>query len=1017
MSNLDSLPGSILADEFVNEVWHPDNLIDLPLDSLQSLKQRRNRLAISPTAAFEVEHVEQPGAKIRVLGNPNLGFVEGIMIGIRNRRDNGVPICTEVWVNEMRLSGFDERGGQAGLARIDLQLADLGNATVAGNFSTIGWGQLEEKVNERAREQYTQFDLATNLELGKFFPENWGLNIPFYAQYSESRYTPEFDPYDLDIPLKDKIRDAPSSQRDSLREQAEDFTSTRTINFSNVRKNRTNSDNFSASYNHTQTIKRNPILESDISDIQRGGIDYSYTTRPKYIQPFKKLIKKEQEKYLKFIKEINLNPIPTSFTFNTTLDRHQQATTYRFMEPQFNTYFIRKFTWGRNYDLKWDLMKNLKLNYRAEQLSAVDELDTEGNTPFGERFDGTNGQYVRDNLRDWGRPKNYYHNINLSYNVPFKNLPFLDWISLKAQVNATYDWSRSAINVDSLGNVIQNSQNRQANLNIDFEKLYDYSNYLKRINGKDKKRRGRTSRSTRTPRDGKKPTGKEDKKKKERKISTIEKILVRPLLMIRKGRLNYSEQVGSVVPGFLPQAGLFGQRDFSAPGWDYVLGFTPDNAWYERAAGRTGPDRWITDNIFQNQQVIEDFQQKIDGRLTIEPFNDFRIEVEANRNYQEQHTEFFKDTTVPGDRPADYVPDIQHIAERDIGSITVSYMALNTLFDDDIVGLFNRFEDNRIIISDRLGEGFHEVDSIYARGFGREHQDVLIPAFLAAYTGETPQTINLDNDARNLRSIFPRPNWRLTYNGLSKVGDLGEIFQNVSLTHGYRSSLTVNAFNSNYKFDAANPFGDGNLNSITSNFYSKFEIPAVVIREDFSPLLGLDMRLKNGANLALDFKKSRNLSLDLINTELNETKTTEYVIGFGWRLKDVYIGFLQFGDAKKKRRKKKKDDEQEPQDPNLPQNVRSRRGGNSQSQPNDMNIKFDFSFRDDITFKHILDQNISEPTRGLKSIRISPSVDYALNEQLTLRWFVDYNRTVPATSQSFPITNIQGGLTVRFTLQ
>ncbi len=1019
MSNRANLPVSILDDEYVNEVWHPDNSIDLPLDSLQSLKQRRNRLALPANAAYEVEHAERPGAKIRVVGNPNLGFVEGIMIGIRNKRDNGIPICTEIWVNELRLSGFDERGGQAGLARLDFQLADLGNATIAGNFSTIGWGQLEEKVNERARERFTQYDLATNLELGKFFPENWGLNIPFYAQYSESRYTPEYDPYDLDIRLKDKIRDAPAAQKDSIREQAEDFTSIRTVNFSNVRKNRTNTEkapmpwdvsNFSVSYNHTQTTKKNPIIEADVSDIHRGGLDYTYSTRPKYLQPFKKLIK--NDKYLKFIKEINLNPIPNSFTFNTVLDRHQQATTYRFVEPEFSTYYIRKFTWGRNYDLKWDLMKNLKFNYRAEQLSAVDELDTEGNTPFGNTYQGSNRDYVLDNLQNWGRPKNFYHNINLSYNVPLKNFPFLDWVTLKAQYNATYDWSRSAINADSLGNVIQNSQNRQVNLDLNFEKLYNYSNFLKQINAKKRGRNSRSSRSTRTPRDGKQADAKDAKKdkKKDKEPSTAAKVLLRPLMMLRKGRINYSEQFGSVVPGFLPHAGLFGQRDFTAPGWKYVLGFRPDDAWYDRAAGLTGSDRWITDNIFQNQQVIEDYQQKLDGRLTIEPFNDFRIEVEANRNYQEQHTEFFKDTLI------DANSTIEHVAERDIGSVTVSYLALNTLFDDNIVGLFNTFEDYRAIISNRIGTGRHETDGVnYTEGYGRYHQDVLIPAFLAAYTGKDPQSIELYEDARRFKDLLPRPNWRLTYNGLSKVGNLGDIFQNVSLTHGYRSTMTVNAFNSNYKYNTSDPLGD-NLNPLTNNFYSRFEIPTIVIREDFSPLLGLDMRLKNGASLALDFKKARNLSFDLITNELNETKTTEYVIGFGWRMKDVYIGFLQFGDSKKKRRKKKKDDEQEPLDPNLPQNV-NRRGGGGASQPNDLNFKFDFSFRDDITYKHILDQNITEPTRGLKSIRISPSIDYAINEQLTLRWFVDYNRTVPATSQSFPITNIQGGLTVRFTLQ
>ena len=609
---------------------------------------------------------------------------------------------------------------------------------------------------------------------------------------------------------------------------------------------------------------------------------------------------------------------------------------------------------------------------------------------------------IRDRS-DWGRSKNYYHNVNLSYNVPFKNFPFLDWVTLKAQYSATYDWSRSAINADSLGNVIQNSQNRQLNLDLNFEKLYDYSDYLKSINGK--KRRRSSGRTTRTPRDGSKAGAKDDKKKKVKEPSSVAKALIRPLLMIRKARINYSEQFGSVVPGFLPQAGLFGQRDFTAPGWNYVLGFQPDDAFYERAAS----SGWITDNVFQNQQVVQDYQQKLDGRLTLEPFNDFRIEIEANRNYQENHTEFFKDTSI-----VDNVSRIDRVAKRDIGSVTVSYLALQTLFDDDIIGLFRQFEDNRAILSRRLGTGVHESDgAAFTKGFGRYHQDVLIPSFLAAYTNDDPNTTEIFQDATEFRNLIPRPNWRVTYNGLAKVGNLGEIFQNVSLTHGYRSTMTINSFNSNFDFLDDNPFGEENLNNQTNNFYSRFEIPTIVIREDFSPLIGLDMRLKNGMNGNLDFKKSRSLAFDLITNELNETKTTEYVIGFGWRLKDVYIGFLQFGPNKKKKLKKG----EEPVDPNAPsKSGNNRRGGGSSAQANDLNFKFDFSFSDDITIKHILDQNITEPTRGLKSIRISPSIDYAVNDQLTLRWFVDYNRTVHATSASFPITNVQGGLTVRFTL-
>ncbi len=1017
--------GNQLNERYVNEVWIPENQVDIPLDSFISIKKRRNANPnFNLNAPFSVPFLEQEGAKITVLGNPNLGEVKGVMIGIRNKRDNGVPICTEVWVNELRLSGFDEKGGSAGLGRIDFQLADLGNATIAGNFSTIGWGQLEQKVNERARERYLQYDLSTNLALGKFLPEKWGIKVPFYAQHSVTTYTPEYDPYDLDIPLKEKLDIVPASQRDSIKEQAQEYNSISTINFSNVRKEKTNDtkpmpwdiSNFSASYNHTKTVNRNALIENDQSDIYRGGIDYSFSWRPKYIQPFKKI----KNKNLKFIKEINLNPLPNSFTFNTLLDRHQQATTYRFVEEAFNTYYIRKFLWSRNYDVKWDIMKALKLNYRAENEGVIDELDSEGNTLNGDLFGGTNRDYVWENIKKGGRNKNYYHTINASMNVPLKNFPFLDFITLKGQYSATYDWSRSAINTDSLGNVIQNSSTRQINLDINFDKLYNKSKYLKEINGKGGRKRNkpkRTAAKKKGETDDKKGA-KKKKEKKEREISGVEKALLRPLLLLKKARLNYSENYGSVVPGFMPESQLFGQQDFTSPGWDYVLGISPDDAWFDRASdvanGYQNP--WITNNVFLNQQVIKDYQQTIDARITLEPIKDFRIEIEANRNYQENHTEFFKDSTNYEIRNGpNYQQSIRHLNERDIGSLSVSYFALNTLFESDLDELFATFEDYRKIISERLDNtGIQHVtdNDGFKFGYGQTQQEVLIPAFLAAYTGGDPNTTTLYTDARKFQNIIPKPNWRLTYNGLAKVGGLNEIFQNISITHGYKSTLTINAFNTNFQYDVENPLSLTNVNSQTNNYYSRFEIPAIVIDESFSPLLGLRMQMKNGMRLDLDFKKARRLSFSLLNSELDEKNTTEYVIGFGHRLKDVNIPFLQFGAPKKKKKKGDKDQQEPPSA--LPGGGRQ---GSGQAQANDLNIKFDFSFRDDVTIKHILDElGLSERTRGDKQIRISPSIDYTVNSQLNLRLFVDYNRTIPYTSATFKNTNVQGGLTVRFSL-
>ena len=400
-----------------------------------------------------------------------------------------------------------------------------------------------------------------------------------------------------------------------------------------------------------------------------------------------------------------------------------------------------------------------------------------------------------------------------------------------------------------------------------------------------------------------------DKKEKDREPSKIERALIRPLLMVRKASLNYTETFGTTVPGFSPKSKYLGMEDgFGAPGWEFISGLQPDisdndnsNDWLTQAAN----NGWITDNVFQNRMVEQNYTQGIDGRLTLEPFTDFKIDIDAKRSYTENTSLYFKDTTYN-----DGISNIVHATPRDIGSFNITYFALNTLFNDDITGLFREFEDNRIVISERLGQDLgitdpHLEDNGYLNGLGQTQQDVLIPAFLAAYTGKDPSSVKISDDyAKNvLFKALPQLNWQLTYSGLGKIEAFKEIFSSVSITHGYRSTLTVNSFLTNQEFRGDQQYTRRNDQG---NFYSRFQIPAMSITEQFSPLVGVNMRMKNDMNLTLDYKKARNLAMSFnIDYQLAETKTTEFVIGFGYTMKNVIIDFLLPKNARPKKKKKK----------------------------------------------------------------------------------------------------------------
>ncbi len=1008
-------PEEVDEGDYARAVWPLENELDLDLSLLQEVKTQRNFSNSALNDLYSIDDPNYPGKTVSVKGNPNLGLVKSIMIGVRNTEDDGLPRCAELWFNELRLSGFDERGGWGALARMDIQMADFGNVNLSTNYTSVGFGGIEQKLQQRSREEVIQYDIAGNFELGKFIPEKAGIKIPVYAQYSSTIKNPQYDPYDLDIELKDKLDLAPSREvRDSVRNQAQDFTEIKTVNVTNVRKERTNSkkeprpwdiENLSLTYAYSETNRHTPIIQNDQLTDQQAIVDYTYSGKPLYIEPFKNIAKDKPkvQKYIKLLTDFNFNPIPNGLGFSTRMHRQLQETTYRFSDETNNTWYNRRFNWDRSYNLKWDLTRSLKFNFNATNIGVIDELDDTSLVGSPEAK-----EYIWGNIQDWGRNKDYQHNMNASYTLPFKQLPYLDFITVKAQYNANFGWLAAGLNefdVDgvTLGNIIRNGQTRQITGDLDFVKLYNNSKFLKEINNKRPTSTRPNRFSSNNKKDDKGTDKKDDKKgddkekAKKEGPSAAAKAILRPLMLIRKARFSYSEQFSSVVPGFTPNHRLLGMDEsVTSPGWDYVFGWRqPDREWLFQNQD------WITPSIFMNQQVLGNHSQDINARLTVEPFNDFNIDIEANRKMSDNTSVYFKRTSNHPDST------YQYLTPQEIGSFQISYFSMKTLFTNDYASIFEQFEANREIISQRLANQTgvvnpHDLDDQhgdYLEGYGRYQLDVLIPAFLSAYNGKDASATKL-----NVFKTIPLPNWRLSYKGLHKIKGLDKIFSSVSITHGYKSGLNINSYNTDLSFDSQAIIQDKNVN--TENYYSQYEIPNIVISEQLSPLLGLDMRFKNDLTTRIDWKKSRTLAMGFTDYQLSETRSDEFVVGMGYRLKNVYIAFLDFdalnSGVKKKKKKNKKNDKD---------------GDNSKDKKgSDVNFKFDFSWRNDITINHLLDQDQSIPTRGMKTIRISPSIDYSVNKQLNLRLFYDYSKTIPATSASFPITNTQAGLQIRFSL-
>lgn len=1063
VQELDSLGGPNRVNSFFNgrdysdQVWIPSNEVNLPLTLLRDLKLERNNGEVSLTEEYGTDFQpfeDQEGASeelravrhsIRVKGNPNLGYVKVFMIGLRAQEDlNSNGISSEVWVNELRLEGLDERGGVAGLARADIQLADLGNVTAAVNYSSVGFGALDDGVTERARESTFGYDLAGNFAMNKFLPEKWGLRLPLYLQHSKTISTPEYDPYDLDIRLEDKVESAENDfVRDSLREQAREINKISAIALNNVgispstrreKPSPLDPANISLSYGYTKTERSDPFIKSEVVKDHTGALDYTFNRgRGKSFEPFKGV----KSKYLRLLKEFNINPLPNSFTFANVLNRSFATTQYRFadVDPKFNTFYNKRFTWDRSYDLRWDLTRSLKLGFNANMRATIDEPDENRLLEFDQaQADQMRKDSIWDNLTQGGRPKLYTHGINASYTLPLRYLPFLDFLDVRANYLANYAWNAAPLSLRNnvpggdLGNRIQNSQSRQLTANLNFEKFYDQFDFLRQINRPQRRRRPTRNRGDdkKDPKEGEAKT--RERKKKNSGPSKGARALIRPLMALRSIRVNYAEDFETVIPGFTPEPRFLGQTSgFKSPGWGFVAGLQPRIRELSEAQ-QGGPDDYLQEladggylssSVFLSQDVIQNYTRRWDASATIEPFRDFRLEVTMDRTFTENYSETFKiqSKDVNEQFYDHYVPT------RD-GALTFTNGGASSLFNQDTTNLnqlFETFEANRLIVSRRIGNvadggALHDDPALaqqgYAFGLGPNQQDVLLPAFLAAYRGESAADVSLDPFDLN-----GSPNWRLTWNGLDKVGNFSDFFRRVNIQHGFQSTFAISSYGTSLDYlqtlqDQTTPPDLVGYDTVSLNYFPRIEIPNITESKSFAPLISIEAEMQNGLSVNFAYQTQDNRSINIVSKLLSEQVSKEIIGGFGIVLEDIEIGFLQG------RKKEKRPSEQEAETPRRP----GQRGrGGSQSggrlQVSDMDVQFNFSLRDGKTYASRLNPRIREIVEGSRVFTIAPSVEYQVNKLLSLRAFFDYRKTTPFNPLGFPQTAASGGMVVRFQLQ
>ncbi len=1014
-------------------VWPSDNNFDIEFAQLQRVKLNRNSSVGNNIAQystpFSAPDPNYPDNNIIVVGNPNLSTLKTVMVGVKNPKDNGPSKCVEVWVNELRLTDFNNDGGWATIGRVVSELPGLGTLSLSGGMSTPGFGSIEKRVSERQLETNQHYDLSFETDLGKLLGEKTPLQAPMYVGYAKNVITPRFNPLDPDVETKTILTNTQDDfEKDSILKVIRDVTTRKSLNFTGVRKLKSKKSkkshfydvsNLTASYAFTETHQRNFTLERDLTKTYHGNLTYSFSPTSKPIEPFKKAIK---SKHLSLIKDFNFYTKPKQIGFSTDIDRFYNERITRNTNPGIKAdlppFYNKTFRWARKYDLKYDITKNLKFDFNAinqslieEPLGAVDKK----NDPGG--YDIWKSQ-VWNNVMKGGENIDYRHQANLNYTLPIHKLPYLNWVKTTAKYGVNYNWIRAPFAAEEQGHTIQNSNTVQVNGNFNFKNLYNNIPYLKKVDRKFKKaasdKRKKPKGNSKLEKGVKKviddisdstKTKKEIKKQKREKSDpiTITDRVAKVLMGVKTASLTYNQDNGMILPGVDFKSNLMGMRNgFTAPGVPFI---TATNNWLgdptaqDDFAPYAASKGWLIQGQNITTQHITTHNEKINFRSSIEPIKDFRVDLTANSTYGFNTNQFYNwndsilspiDGTLGWYEPQSYIEN---------GMFSRSYISWGTAFDK-IDSNFNSaihqaFLNSRDIISNRLEQdrinnvpgysgGLHPLDSGgYTTGFGATNQEVLIPTFLATYGGKDPKKQKL-NPIKGL----PAVNWRVTYTGLKNVKLFKKYFRNFSISHGYKSSISFGSFTSNLLFTENQE--EGNSEPYTdsldgkANFINRYQINTVVLSEQIAPLIKIDMTFKNSLQARFEIKKDRTVTLSVPNTQITEMNGLEFVIGSGYTIPKVKFPWLLPGQSKK---------------------VTSA-----------LNLRVDFSMRDNKTGLRKIVENTITKSSGQKVYSLKTAADYKLSQKMTLRYFFDWISTDPFISNSFPTSNIKSGISLRFTL-
>ena len=1043
-------------------VWPEENMLDMDLTLFTNLKKERNKSRANGGASFNqlysMDDPSHPGNTVSIMGNPTLGEVKTMMIGVRNISSE--QKSGEVWVNELRLMDFNNKGGWAASGALNVQLSDVGSINMTGRIMTAGFGGLEEGILQRSTDDYKTYSVTANIELGKFFPDKAKVSAPLYYSVTKEEKRPKYNPLDTDMELKDALDAAANKQeRDSIESIAVTKTTNTNFSLSNVRvgiKTKRHPmpydpANFSFSYSHSHRYTSGETTVYEKEDQWRGSLSYNYTPVYKPWEPFKK--SKSKSKWMQYPKQFGLNWLPQNISFNTEMMRTYYELQERDMEDlggqKLPVTWSSQFLWNREFSIRWDLTKNLHMNFQSATHAEIEEPYDErpiNKDLYPDRYEAWKDS-VWHSITHFGVPLDYRQQFTASLQLPLNKIPIFDWITSDATYNATYDWVRGTDleNGTNLGNTIANSRQLNINGNFNMETLYNHIPFLKKANERFKKS---TTTKTKEKKNTKNKNAKQDKKeekilpknqnawqkevtlmadssiivnhgKKSKKLNVIARTkdgkkyaLKYKVLDDNRIRINNRDTIQlmlSISPKpaadrqwwykpaqsaarvlmMVRSIGISYRNQYSMS----IPGFMPNigDAFGQRTGGVMAPGLGFAFGLVDDSylQKAKDNGWLLDNENVATPAT-----TNLTKDLQIRATlEPVRDLKIDlnASRTETKARSIQYMYEgmptTQSGTFTMTTISLKSALEGigDANNGFHSASFERFC--NMLSSYQQKAEAKYGTTVDPYSASVMIPTFLSAYTSSGGSL-----------SFFPAltrllPNWTIRYTGLSKLPWFRDVFKSVTLNHAYKSIYAVGSYTAN---------------AGTSSLLG-YNVPTISLNESFSPLLGIDLTFNNNLTAKVEYRTTRVLNLSMTSIQINESRSNDWVIGLAYKISDFNI-FGSNGNRKVKKAQRGK------------RNANKEDTSTAKTAPktgvnHDLNLRLDFSLRDQAAITRDIASQTSAANSGNTALKISFMADYTLSRLLTLSAYYDRQTNTPLLSaSSYPTTTHDFGLSLKFSL-